>query len=770
MQSAETTSPYPGPRPFTAAERDRFFGRARETRDVASLVIAQPLTVLHGATGVGKTSLLHAGVVPELERAGFEVLPVARVGGLLPPGTDPARLRNVFTFSVLMHWTQGQDIDPDALSRHTLASFLRGVAAPTAGGRAVPLAVVLDQVEELFVAFPTHWEQREGFIRELAECLWDDRGTAPEVRPLRFLLSIRDAHLADLERYAPLLPDVMRVRYHLDGLRVPAAAEAIAGPARHLFQKTDAEQVARGLAQRRVRLPGGKLSLVPSEFVEPMHIQLACEERFRRGGRAGPLNKPLDPDEALARFYDAAVARARSGWGSERKIRRWLADTMLTPEGVRVAAIRGKRTTAGLANKLVDNLEQERLLRGEERLGSQWVEIGHDRLIAPIQRSNEQWFERRRRNRRAWRFVLYMLLFAAAVSGLAYVGKLGWRQWEELQGEKAALEEGRTALEGDKGSLEERLALAAGELAGERLRGRLARLDVELKALEDDVLALQSLVVDMGRYRPSAREVEYEAETLTNFAASGAELAALGARVDAALAAIKALGGEVEAARTAHPQKELKEVFSGLAETLESREPQVTRLQPIVASLKTDHVRYSQRLVANLEGWEAPPRPGAPLSARMREQSRGLWREGFRALLTANPDTARGRFQRAIDRDPSNPAPYEMLGRLSWSAGEVEPAVESWRAALKNQKNYSPALASMGLAYLHKSSLADAERCLRGALALQPDYGPARLGLSAVEQRRAQLEDPSDAGKVARDNPCPAKVVVEEPAEGAPAP
>ncbi|MFY0539845.1 hypothetical protein [Nannocystis pusilla] len=77
-------SPFPGPRPYEAGERDRFHGRAGERRDLAALVVANRLTVLYGPTGAGKTSLLAAGLVPELERAGFMVMPLARPGGLLP--------------------------------------------------------------------------------------------------------------------------------------------------------------------------------------------------------------------------------------------------------------------------------------------------------------------------------------------------------------------------------------------------------------------------------------------------------------------------------------------------------------------------------------------------------------------------------------------------------------------------------------------------------------------------------------------------------------
>lgn len=215
-------NPFPGPRPYATDEADRFFGRAGERRDLAALVVANPLTVLYGRTGAGKTSLVCAGLVRELERAGFQVLPVARPGGLLPPGTDASQIRNVYTTNVLMHWHRGDLAD---IARHTLLSYLREM--PQADAQR-PLAVLLDQVEDLFTTHASQWEQRAAFMQELAECVAE----AGRDRPLRVLLSIRDEQLAELERFAPLLPDLLRVRLRLDPLRVPAAIEVIDRAAR----------------------------------------------------------------------------------------------------------------------------------------------------------------------------------------------------------------------------------------------------------------------------------------------------------------------------------------------------------------------------------------------------------------------------------------------------------------------------------------------------------------------------------------------------------
>src|ERR1700758_4964031 len=64
-------SPWLGLRPFTEGTREYYFGRNAEVRDIFQLVVHKPLTVLFGRSGLGKTSLLQAALVPRLRDAGF---------------------------------------------------------------------------------------------------------------------------------------------------------------------------------------------------------------------------------------------------------------------------------------------------------------------------------------------------------------------------------------------------------------------------------------------------------------------------------------------------------------------------------------------------------------------------------------------------------------------------------------------------------------------------------------------------------------------------
>src|ERR1051326_7946273 len=56
-------SPYQGLTPFDERDAAYFFGRTKEARLITADLFAAPLSLLYGASGVGKSSLLRAGVL-----------------------------------------------------------------------------------------------------------------------------------------------------------------------------------------------------------------------------------------------------------------------------------------------------------------------------------------------------------------------------------------------------------------------------------------------------------------------------------------------------------------------------------------------------------------------------------------------------------------------------------------------------------------------------------------------------------------------------------
>ena len=76
--TAAPASPYKGLAPFGESELDAqlFFGRERDREIVVANLIAARLTVLYGPSGVGKSSLLRAGVARALRELPEEPLVV----------------------------------------------------------------------------------------------------------------------------------------------------------------------------------------------------------------------------------------------------------------------------------------------------------------------------------------------------------------------------------------------------------------------------------------------------------------------------------------------------------------------------------------------------------------------------------------------------------------------------------------------------------------------------------------------------------------------
>ena len=76
-----TQNPYIGPRTFQREDRNIFYGRDREARDLMALVASERLILFYAQSGAGKSSLLNTRIIPELETANYEVFPVGRVQG-----------------------------------------------------------------------------------------------------------------------------------------------------------------------------------------------------------------------------------------------------------------------------------------------------------------------------------------------------------------------------------------------------------------------------------------------------------------------------------------------------------------------------------------------------------------------------------------------------------------------------------------------------------------------------------------------------------------
>jgi len=382
--------PFVGPGPFAREDEQFFFGRDLEARELRALIIVNRAVLMYAQSGAGKTSLLNAGLIPLLEKEGFESYAPARISGLLPTGISPKQVTNRFAFNVLCKWS-GDKVEPD-LVRKSLAEFLeeRKQVLSEKEDTFRLRVLIFDQFEELFYLYPEALGQRQEFISQVSTALDQDR-------LLRCLFVIREDYLAHFDRYAPFLPDGLRARYRLEPLRRQAAIDAIRGPLtgkRLEVLPGAAEALVERLLMIKQADESGETIEVPGEFVEPVQLQVVCQDMYSRLREKDEKVvtqddiKGLDVNNALIRFYEASVTKAAAKAKiSEEELRNWIAKHLITELGTRgmVAKAPAPKLTRGIPGEALKELEDLHLLRSELRAGAWWCELTHDRLIEPIQ-------------------------------------------------------------------------------------------------------------------------------------------------------------------------------------------------------------------------------------------------------------------------------------------------------------------------------------------------------------------------------------------------
>ena len=201
-----TSSPFKGLAPFEDSAHDEafFFGRERETTVICANLMASRLTVLYGETGVGKSSVLCAGVAQELRRrAGAHAVVLFDNWK-----DDPAAGLNAAVSEAV-----------GVPATRSLADTLEAGAAQLGGD----VFVVLDGFEEYFL----YHEDEEGagtFLEEFPEAI-----RRPGLRA-SFVVALREDSLARLDRFKASIPGLFGNYLRLDHLDRAAGRDAIVGP------------------------------------------------------------------------------------------------------------------------------------------------------------------------------------------------------------------------------------------------------------------------------------------------------------------------------------------------------------------------------------------------------------------------------------------------------------------------------------------------------------------------------------------------------------
>ncbi|KFE63020.1 bifunctional serine/threonine-protein kinase/formylglycine-generating enzyme family protein [Hyalangium minutum] len=352
-------NPYRGLEPFEAEHRALFFGRDADIHAVLDRLRYQPLVLVAGDSGVGKSSLCRAGVLPQV------------VAGVLEEGREtvtvtlwPGR-RPLEALAAALAPRLGHKEEELVLLLKDKPSWLgRALREAYRSGRG--LLLFIDQIEELItIAEPA---QAEHFARILGELSLPTAG-------VRVLMAVRGDFLTRVCALPGLGEEAERALYLLRPLSPEGVREAIIGPARRRGVAFESEALIQVLMASMARGMGNLplLQFALAELWERRDAARGCITQAaleQMGGVAGALSRHADG--VLLRLRPAGRAAARG-----------LLLRLVTAEGTRVE--RGEEDLLGSseesARAALRALVEGRLLHMRTVGGEARWEIAHDSLI-----------------------------------------------------------------------------------------------------------------------------------------------------------------------------------------------------------------------------------------------------------------------------------------------------------------------------------------------------------------------------------------------------
>ena len=338
--------PWPGLVAFREADAAFFHGRDSDIGNLYRMVMRERLTVLFGISGLGKTSLLQAGLFPKLRDE--NLLPI-RIR-LDYADQSPPLLQQIKQAIVVFAGAANVE-SPPVQDGETLWEYFhrKGADFWNARNRVMTPILVFDQFEEVFTLGrdnPARTAQIKEIIGELADLI---EGHCPDPvksrldqypeqaqqyafnhHPYKLVFSLREDFLADFEGLRRQIPSVIHNRLRLRRMHGEQALQVVTKAGGHLVDTDVALAIVNFVAAARA----SGSPLLDELDIEPALLSLIChelnEERIKIG--AAQIDAALLADssaEILEGFYERCMENEAPA------LRHFIEDRLITTSGYR---------------------------------------------------------------------------------------------------------------------------------------------------------------------------------------------------------------------------------------------------------------------------------------------------------------------------------------------------------------------------------------------------------------------------------------------------
>ena len=440
-------NPWPGLAAYDETSSKFFFGRDEEADEVFRLIRLTPLTVVYGKSGLGKTSLLQAGLYPLL-RAGHYLPVHLRV--------DFSATANLPPFQQVMQRFK-EELDsrkadyPPPHRDEGLWEYLhrKGLEIWSPDNYLLTPVLVFDQFEELFSPSDSDSERiskvfdgLEDLIENLVpseiEAASGTKRSRLDVvsQRYRIVLSFREDFLAEVKTWERMVPSLLRNCLRLDPMFCDRAIEAVEKAGNAVLCKGVATSIVDFIG--KLDRPEGTTAS-SALTVEPVLLSLCCYQLNRRRKPEAKIDESLvlaAGQDILDRFYREALDDPAVKGPPEVAV--FIEDYLIQGD-FRGAYPKKEALTRNLLtkNQLDALIDKHRLLRIVPNPDTARVELIHDRLVPVVRKTRD---ERRINQQRQ------MDLLAERQAAAKALAEEQRRATERAEADAARLEKSRSQL------------------------------------------------------------------------------------------------------------------------------------------------------------------------------------------------------------------------------------------------------------------------------------------------------------------------------------